>query len=529
MAGNSAEIEAGRAFVKLSTKDSEFEKGLKKASGRLKAFGGIVAGIGAGIGGMGGVMLAPLLASLGTFVERGSEIQHTSDRLGISAEAVQTLGAAAKASGADMDTLGRAFFKFNRETGKGLDEFVAEIDALPGKTNAAAAAFDKFGRHGLEVLQVSRHFANQGGVGKFMEGKKATVLSSEDVENAEKLHGALNSILGLPKAISLQLGAALGEQLVPFVDGVKNAIKYVTLFVKENRQIAVVVAAIGGALVAAGAVIGGFGAAIAAVGVALPFVVVGLKVLVVTVAAVAGIAMQGYIAWKVLTALMDAFPETAAAVRQWLGQLVEGFLLLWARVKETWSGIAAAMKTGDWRAAVQIAWLEIQAEFWRGIKYVHHAWAYFIDGLKEGVSAWVAVFKAAWDYVTSADSFEDAFKKRMKEAAAKIDVHMKQRADRDSRYDDKVGKLDKEKQALIDEAKRKAGLKALPKAVETLQHGPMNVADLAQGTFSSQALAQSFGVAAAKVSERIAKAGEATAQNTKDISDKLDDSGLTVD
>lgn len=530
MAGSSQEIEAGRAFVKISTKDSAFEAGLKKAEGRLKAFGGVVAGIGGGVAGLGGALLAPLLAGLGTFIERGSEIQHTADRLGISAEAVQTLGAAAKVSGTDMEGLGRAFFKFNRETGKGLDDFVAEIDALPGKANAAAAAFDKFGRHGLDVLQVARHFQNTGGLGSFLEGKKATVLSNEDVENAEKLHGALQSVLGLPKAIALQLGAALGEQLTPFVDGVKNAVKYVAIFVKEHRQIAVVVAAVGGALVAAGSVIIGFGAAIAGVGAALPFVLVGIKALLIVGAALIGLGIQIYLGWQAVKLLMETFPETFAQFVGWLNRMKANLLEFWGRLKDTWSGISAAIKNGNWGTAVQIAWLEIKAEFLRGMRDVHNLWASFVDALGEMWTKQVTSrIKAAWDYVASGKSWEQALEDARKELLdPKRAAHHAENDERTKAYNDRIRNLDEERKRLSDEEKRKAAQVKIPKAVQSHAYGPMEVSDLAQGTFSSYALAVSFGLANAKVTERIAKAAEGTQQNTKDIADKMGD-GLDFD
>ena len=61
---NTRGIRAGRAYVEIGTNNTALERGLKRASARLKTFGTGLMSIGLRVGAAGASMLAPLLATL---------------------------------------------------------------------------------------------------------------------------------------------------------------------------------------------------------------------------------------------------------------------------------------------------------------------------------------------------------------------------------------------------------------------------------------------------------------------------------
>jgi hypothetical protein len=216
--------------------------------------------------------------------------------------------------------------------------------------------------------------------------------------------------------------------------------------------------------------------------------------------------------------------------------------------KLAWGGISDAVKAGQLALAFKILFKTIELEwkrFWdslwkemnKGIGMIMpkgldknplegavNAWAHGVPFIGQELRRFALKQAGEW---TPED--EKEFKKRtdaiLKEHG-RIQNRMDKRADG---IDPDIARLERELKDLRDKARQ--AVNAMPKkaAVETLKHGPMEVADLAQGTFSPYALGQSFGLANNKVTERIAKAAEATAENTKQMNDKLDDAGLNVD
>ena len=59
--GKGGAIKAGKAYVELSTDDSLLKSGLAKARSMVMKSGAAIAGVGAGLIGLGGVAVAPIL------------------------------------------------------------------------------------------------------------------------------------------------------------------------------------------------------------------------------------------------------------------------------------------------------------------------------------------------------------------------------------------------------------------------------------------------------------------------------------
>jgi hypothetical protein len=85
-------IEAGRAVYRLMADDAEFRKGLRASVERFRDFGKKIAGIGAGIGGLGSVISAPFIGAAMQFAATGDQLDKMSIRTGVAVEELSTLG-----------------------------------------------------------------------------------------------------------------------------------------------------------------------------------------------------------------------------------------------------------------------------------------------------------------------------------------------------------------------------------------------------------------------------------------------------
>ena len=155
MAGN---IKAGQAYVEIATKQGSFDKGMAQVQAAMSRLKGVATTMGTGIakgfagaqGALSGfsskvlnlptaiagsVAVTGLVALAKGFADAGSAVDDMAQRTGMSAEAVSSLGYAAKLSGTDIGTLEKGVRKMQ----------VGIADAAAG----VPGAVDKFAALGL--------------------------------------------------------------------------------------------------------------------------------------------------------------------------------------------------------------------------------------------------------------------------------------------------------------------------------------------------------------------------------------------
>jgi hypothetical protein len=113
-----ADIMAGRAYVSLFVKGSDFSKGLSKARKELQDFGSGIVGIGAAIGGMGVAITGGFTAAVGQFASSGAALQRLATQTGTTVSELSALKFAAEQTGAEVDDISGALEELNIRMGE---------------------------------------------------------------------------------------------------------------------------------------------------------------------------------------------------------------------------------------------------------------------------------------------------------------------------------------------------------------------------------------------------------------------------
>ena len=123
------DIKAGRAFVELGVSD-KMAAGLNAASRRLRAFGGAVRNIGAGVLGAGVAILAPVAMATRQYAAYGDHLQKLSLRLGIGVRDLSLFHHAAKMAGIESRTFDMAMQRMTRRVAEAAQGTGEAKDAI---------------------------------------------------------------------------------------------------------------------------------------------------------------------------------------------------------------------------------------------------------------------------------------------------------------------------------------------------------------------------------------------------------------
>lgn len=396
MANNAQGIKAGRAYVSLGTDQGPFDRGLKAAERKLKAWGAGLAGLGSKIFGAGALGLAAFGVASKTFSEMGSNIQDMADRTGLGIEELQGLKFAAEQSGASFEDLEAGIKKMQNglsggekafgRLGLSIKELVdlspeeqlaAVADAISGIENPAdrtAFAMDILGKSGTKLLPMLQN--GSAGLREFHKEavKAGHVMSAEDVAAADAFGDAMDKLKGSLMAVVAAIGGAVAPVILEYAESIGDAIGSVRIWIKENAGLiksavkaAAVLAGIGAALVVVGKIVAITGAAIGALAtvIGVVFTPVG-AVLAAVAAAVAGVGSAFLFASKEGKAAQEAFGAA-------------------------WGGIVNSVKSGDLVLAMRIAvagmkviWAEFFDWFmekWKILKYLMPMQKPLVDAL----------------------------------------------------------------------------------------------------------------------------------------------------
>lgn len=203
MAGK-ADIMAGSAFVRLFLKDdltNSLSRTVKSIGSAIAPFAALAtAGFGAAA------------ASVTQFVNAGSAINDMSGRTGASAKQLQEWTFAASQTGASAEDLEKAL-RSAAKNGVGPGEFERvgmEIASIADPASRTAAALETFGKSGTKLIPMFADLNNL----KASSAALGSLLTDEEVKNADALGDAFGALVEALKRASQQFAATLGPHLI---------------------------------------------------------------------------------------------------------------------------------------------------------------------------------------------------------------------------------------------------------------------------------------------------------------------------
>jgi hypothetical protein len=281
-------IKAGRAFVEIGVQMEAFEKGLRRAQARLKAFGAGALQMGGVLSGAAASIIAPLTLAVKTFINLGDSLEEMSQRTGFTVETLSELEYGATRTGASLETLEGGIRKMHRTINDAAGGMASAEDALaalgltadalrqlspedqfkliadrlskvedPGQR--AALAMEILGRQGTMLLPLMQDGA--AGIDAWIKKARemGLTITGDTAKAAGELDDALKDVKDTVRAVAINVGAALAPEIKAAAQATREWLSGAVAWVKENKEIIVTAAK-------AAAVLGGVGAALIAVG-----------------------------------------------------------------------------------------------------------------------------------------------------------------------------------------------------------------------------------------------------------------------
>jgi hypothetical protein len=410
-------VRAGRAFVELFSRNEGLYKGLDQAKRRLSQWAVGLAKTGAGVGGVGAAVAAPLAAVFKLAADRGDQVQKLADRFGATTQAV-----------------GELSYAFERG-GMGIEEFGGWLDGLASKISAAADANEEL-IPGLRKLN-GRALINKGlpeQLDLIADGLESIREKEDQVDRANRLGlgGMLpylkDGAAGLAKlrAEAEQVGAvlspeeakqghavmrewdrlwqqgtytlmALGRALLPDADGIHKLADMVSGYLKrarewiaDNKRLVITVGLVAVGLVGLGTAFGAASLAASALAGAVGLVSTVLGAVFSPLGlTVAALGTLGYL-----------FATQTGLGREWAASVGTYFETTKRNALETVDAIGSAVSRGDLQAAWQIATKFLELEWVRLEKVLSEVWHGFLDFFSSGWDSAVFLVKSLWNDMT---------------------------------------------------------------------------------------------------------------------------------
>lgn len=428
---NRSDIKAGRAYVEL------FTKGLSVVKKDLKGLATSVTNIGASVFKAGLVIastFAAIVAALAKPIQMAGDLAETISKF----EAV--FGRQTEAMKEWADDFAKSIGRAKSETMTGLATFQAFFQGL-GAGNEQAAKFSKRMQqlavdfasfHNLQDAEAMQRFISAlSGSGEVLAmfgvnimeaalnakllqlgfptiSKGATEFQKvlarmAIIEESMGRQGAIGDALRTAGSFSNQMKAAkaavrefaeeVGTLLLPVVTPLvtkfKDIVKSVGQMVTANPELVATFAKLAVVGVAVGLAIAGVGAAIMAVGaVSGSFVAVvgAITALATPVGAIIATVVLLPVALAGATVAWLAFTK---AGRNTFSQLIEGAKAFGGIAKDTFAGVANALKGGDIELAWQIVVQDMTTTWWAFIAEIHKG---FDEVLKGFANLWEGIF-----------------------------------------------------------------------------------------------------------------------------------------
>ena len=387
------DVEAGRAFVRVSIREDL--KGLKNISNKLKSWGANISMIGAGITGLGASVLTPLAGMVKMFSDAGSSLNDMSGRTGVAVETLSSLGYAATMTGASMEDVEKALRKM-QQNGFQADQLGAianELAAMSDPAARTARAMQIFGRSGTMLLPMLSGGA--AGLAEFraQAERLGVVMSTADATAADELGDRMDEVKLSLKGVAMQIGAALAPSITELAAKLSGLVSRVIAFVKANRPMVVSIAKTAAIIAGVGLAVTALGAIVAAAGLAVG----GLVTIIGAIGSVLGVVLSpiGLLVGVVAagTAAFLTFTETG----QWLAAtLMADFGTAFDTVKSTISGIANALKAGEFKLAGEIAMTGLKLAFFEATNSLRKKWIEFNIGVVKDLKSAATGILEVW-------------------------------------------------------------------------------------------------------------------------------------
>jgi TolA-binding protein len=431
--GLSQGIRAGAAYVELYTKDSRLVKGLQAAEKKLQAFGAGIASIGTKLAGLGASVVTPLLGAAKVFADMGSDMVDMSQRTGVSVEALSELGFAAEQSGADVETLEGGLRKMQKQVveaasgsetarealgklGLAVDDLAKlspdqqfkligdRLSQIQNPTLKAALAMEVFGKSGTKLLPL---FANGArGIEELQQQARdlGLTMSTDDAQAAEAFGDTLDVLWKVLKKTVFTIGSALAPLLTEAAEGFTRVVVTVSNWIKENKDLVVMVFKIAAAAVAAGAALVVLGTAISGIGAALgaiATVATGIGAAIATLGSIiAAIVSPIGLVIAGVVALAGYLLYVTSVGEQALNWLASVFTDLKNDALAAFQGISDALAAGDIGLAAKVLWLTLKMEWQKGVNWLQEKWVafkeFFLSVWTEAVFGLSRIMTNAW-------------------------------------------------------------------------------------------------------------------------------------
>ena len=301
MAG-AAGIRAGKAYYELGADSDPMMKVLKATEVKLRAWGNVVMGIGAGLSAFGGALSASLMEGIHHFVDAAAEIRSLSAVTGLGTQRVQELQFAAVQLGGSAEDMSTGLLRMSRalvearDRGGPLAENLGRLAAATGDVglnannlsrmgldrafmrlgpaimsvanpaDADALAMQFFGKSVRDLIPLLR--ASPADWERFSAAAReaGVIMSDADLEAAKSLTRQWNVLKASLGALWNMIGAALAPSFERLLRILSEAIQWVTRFIDRNRGLIVLLDNIATACTVAGAGLIGLGASIRIIG-----------------------------------------------------------------------------------------------------------------------------------------------------------------------------------------------------------------------------------------------------------------------
>ena len=441
MAGN---IKAGQAYVEIATKQGSFDKGMAQVQAAMSRLKGVATTMGTGIakgfagaqGALSGfsskvlnlptaiagsVAVTGLVALAKGFADAGSAVDDMAQRTGMSAEAVSSLGYAAKLSGTDIGTLEKGVRKMqmgiadaaagvpgavDKFAALGLkvedlakmspdEQFLAIADKLSLIQDPAlksAAAMEYFGKAGADLVPMLSEGGD--GIRKLQQDAAdlGQTMSGEDAAAAAKLGDVFDRLLGVIGGLQNRIGAALAPLLTTVGEKIISVVSTVSNWIAENQELIITIAkwtAVGAGLLAGLVALGGAAAVlsvamtgIAAIGGAIATVFGLIAGVITAMVSPIGLVVVG------ITAAAGAFLYFSGVGGELVEYLGAKFTELKGIVLPVFDAIKTALMSGQFKAAGQIAMTGLQLVFRVATRELYAGWLTMVTKIQ---NAWTTL------------------------------------------------------------------------------------------------------------------------------------------
>jgi hypothetical protein len=284
-------IEAGRAFLKVVVDDADVAKGFERVQAKLNTLGQKMQKWGAITTAVSGAVVASFGAAVKAFSTFGDQMDKMRSRTGFTARTLSALAHAADTSGTSIQAVEKAIRGMQRgflsaemgssamvetlgQLGISLDEIqklspedqfmtlsqaIADVD---DPSRRAALSMRVFGKSGVDLLPMLAEGA--AGIRAMMKEAEELgfTLSEKDATAAAELNDALGRVQRQLQFVMVHIGAAVSGPVTEFADKLRDVLKSVIGFIKENPNLITAIGKAGGAASLAGASATAFGAAL---------------------------------------------------------------------------------------------------------------------------------------------------------------------------------------------------------------------------------------------------------------------------